>query len=65
MVAVDSVGTRVMGLDPRRIFHIYLAEEKGLGTLDLDRIEVVGSKIGDVEMRCSPEYNQRGTMLPP
>jgi len=65
MVAVDSVATHVMGLDPRKIFHIYLSEEKGLGTLDLDRIEVLGAKIEDVEMRCNPEYEQRGIMLPP
>jgi uncharacterized protein (DUF362 family) len=63
MVAVDSVATRVMGLDPRKIFHIYLAEEKGLGTLDLNKIEILGTQIGNVEMRCNPEYDQRGTML--
>jgi len=61
MVAADSVGTRVMGLDPRKIFHMYLAEEKGLGTLD--SIDVAGARIEDVEMRCNPEYGQRGAML--
>jgi uncharacterized protein (DUF362 family) len=63
MVAVDSVATRVMGLDPRKILHICLAEEKGLGTLELDKIRILGAQIEDVQMRCNPRYDQRDTML--
>lgn len=54
-VATDAVGTAVMGFDPRalrgsKLFfncdnHLLLAEQAGLGTADLSRIEVVGLPI--------------------
>ncbi len=57
-VATDAVGLAVMGFDPMADRGVYpfmtsdnmlrLAEEAGLGTRDLKRIEVVGSPIKDV-----------------
>jgi len=44
-VAADAVGALVMGIDPREVRHLVLAERKGLGTLRLDDIEVVGEPI--------------------
>ena len=50
-VSVDTVGTSIMGFDPRAnragVFarcenHLLLAEQKGLGTADLPRIDVRG-----------------------
>ena len=41
-VAVDSVCSRIIGLDPRDIEHIELARERGFGPTDLDDIELSG-----------------------
>jgi uncharacterized protein (DUF362 family) len=59
MVAVDSVATRVMGFNPQRILHLYLSRNKGLGNLELNKIDVLGLSIRDVEMQCNPEFSQR------
>ncbi len=60
-VATDAVSMAVMGFDPRaadyatpfetRLNHVILAEQAGLGTADLSRIEVVGL---DVEAARTP-----------
>jgi uncharacterized protein (DUF362 family) len=57
-VATDAVGTALMGYDPRASkgtppFHkcdnmLLLAEEAGLGSADLSRIEVIGGKIAEL-----------------
>ncbi len=57
-VTTDAVGTAVMGFDPmadrgvapfeRCDNTLRLAEELGVGTRDLSRIEVIGAKIADV-----------------
>ena len=55
-VSVDAVGTSVMGFDPRAshadVFlrcdnHLLLAEQKGLGTADLRRIDIRGLTLDD------------------
>ncbi|MEM2393202.1 MAG: DUF362 domain-containing protein [Candidatus Bathyarchaeia archaeon] len=48
-VAVDAVGAAVMGVSPQEVKHLVLAEKKGLGTCNLNRIEVVGEKIENVK----------------
>ena len=50
-VAVDAVGAAVMGIPPHRVKHLVLAEKKGLGTCNLDKIEVIGEKIEDVKRK--------------
>ncbi|MBI5969458.1 MAG: DUF362 domain-containing protein [Deltaproteobacteria bacterium] len=47
-VAVDAVGCRVIGLDPREVRHIRLAYERKLGQMLLDEIEVVGRSVESV-----------------
>jgi len=42
-VAVDAVGARVLGRDPRSIGYIELAGRQGLGTCAVRELEVVGS----------------------
>jgi uncharacterized protein (DUF362 family) len=59
-VTTDAVGTALMGFDPMadrgtapfegRDSTLRLAEENGVGTRDLRRIEVIGPKIADVKM---------------
>lgn len=49
IVAVDTIGSLVMGVDPTEVGYIKLASERGLGTMDLREIEVVGEKIEEVK----------------
>jgi uncharacterized protein (DUF362 family) len=53
-VAVDTVCSQIIGLDPAMVFHLQLAEEKGLGTTDMSRIKIKGSRIEDVSRRFKP-----------
>ena len=57
-VAVDAVGAAVMGVSPETVKHLRHADEKGLGTCDLNQIEVVGEPIENVrkKFRRSPFY---------
>jgi uncharacterized protein (DUF362 family) len=41
-VALDAVCCRIIGIDPRSVEHIRLAEEHGFGTTDADRIALSG-----------------------
>ncbi|HDN01683.1 MAG TPA: DUF362 domain-containing protein [Candidatus Bathyarchaeota archaeon] len=51
MVAVDAVAAAVMGINPKRVKYLELAEERGLGTASLDEIEVLGERIEDVKKK--------------
>jgi uncharacterized protein (DUF362 family) len=46
VVATDAVASRVMGFDPRLIYHIRRASEKGLGSIE--GYEVVGENVESV-----------------
>lgn len=48
-VATDAVGTMVMGIDPRRVDHLCLSSEAGLGQYDPSKIEVVGAPLSTVQ----------------
>ena len=50
-VAVDAVGAAVMGVSPKGVKHLCFAEEKGLGTCDLRKIEVLGQPIESVRRK--------------
>lgn len=56
-VAVDAVAASVMGFDPRQIGYLHYADSAGLGTIDLDRITVVGDPIASVRKRFVPHSN--------
>lgn len=56
-VAVDTVTTRCMGYDHRKIDYIRYAAEQGLGTMNLDEIKIVGEKIEDVKKTFYFESN--------
>ncbi|MCP8314905.1 MAG: DUF362 domain-containing protein [archaeon] len=49
VVATDAVASRVMGFDPRLIYHIRRASEKGLGAME--GYEVVGESVESVARR--------------
>jgi uncharacterized protein (DUF362 family) len=48
IVAVDAVGSSIMGLDPRAAPTTQVAERDGLGTASLSDITILGEKIEDV-----------------
>jgi len=50
LVAVDTVGTAVMGIDPEEIGHIQLAEDIGLGVGTLSKIKVIGEPVEKVKV---------------
>lgn len=39
-VAADAVGAKILGVNPLSVKHLQLAQEKGLGTADLEKIEI-------------------------
>jgi len=64
-VAVDTVVCHIMEIDPQQVLCIRYAEEMGLGTSDLEKIEIVGKKIRDVKRRFkSPEEDIKKIEVP-
>lgn len=55
-VAVDAVGAAVMGIPPESVKHLRLAEERGLGTCNLKRIEVIGEPIERVRRKFRTSF---------
>jgi len=51
MVAVDTVATAVMGIDPNKVKYLTLAQETGLGVSNLEEIEVLGENIEEIERK--------------
>ncbi|MFP4056633.1 MAG: DUF362 domain-containing protein [Candidatus Brocadiia bacterium] len=64
IVAVDAVGCAVMGIEPRRIRHLRLAGEQGLGELDLAKIEVRGASIESVRRQFQPALWEAEVRIP-
>ncbi|MFC1532474.1 DUF362 domain-containing protein [Thermodesulfobacteriota bacterium] len=55
-VAVDTVTLMIMGIDPLKQEHAVLAEAHGIGTMNLNKIDVVGQNLSDVKRKFkSPE----------
>jgi uncharacterized protein (DUF362 family)/Pyruvate/2-oxoacid:ferredoxin oxidoreductase delta subunit len=50
-VAIDTVGTAIMEIDPKEIKHLQLASQQGLGEGDLTRIEIEGNQIKEVSRK--------------
>jgi len=55
-VAVDAVGAAVMGIPPESVKHLSLAEETGLGTSRLERIEILGEPIEKVKRKFRTSF---------
>jgi len=55
-VAVDAVGAAVMGIPPESIKHLSLAEERGLGTCDLKKIEILGEPMEKVKKKFRTSF---------
>ena len=50
-VACDAVTSAVMGYEPEEVKVTRMAHERGLGEMDLDKIDIVGEKLADVSKR--------------
>ena len=55
-VAVDSVCTRIMGLEPEEVGHIVNGWKMGLGEMKLEKIRVLGESISSVQRRFEKPY---------
>ena len=63
-VALDTVASVIIGIDPYKIIPTVKGEESGLGTIE--EIEVVGSRIEDVQKRFKlPRYSGNFNSIPP
>ena len=56
-VAIDAVAARIMGFDPMSIKFIRLGHEAGLGCGEIDRIDIVGEDISEVNWRFKGREN--------
>jgi len=63
MVAVDSVGSAVMGIDPSEVKYLGLAEKVGLGVSNLRDIDILGEDIEAVrqEFELPSRFQKGGT----
>jgi uncharacterized protein (DUF362 family) len=55
-VAVDTVGAAVMGISSEHVKHLLFAEECGLGTCHLERIQVLGEPIEKVRKKFRTSF---------
>lgn len=51
IVAVDSVASSLMGIEPEEVMTIKLGHKAGLGEMNLEKIKVAGEKFDEVKMR--------------
>lgn len=47
-IALDTVVSHIIGINPEDVVHIVKASEKNLGTMNLDDIEIIGNSIESV-----------------
>jgi ferredoxin len=47
-VALDSVVCKIIGFDPSEVLYLAKAEQKELGSTDLEKVEIIGETIKDV-----------------
>ncbi|MFQ6040727.1 MAG: DUF362 domain-containing protein [Candidatus Poribacteria bacterium] len=50
-VAVDAIASHIVGFDPMSIPTLRVAAERGLGEIDLDKIEVLGEEINNLSVK--------------
>ncbi len=51
VVETDAIGSYVMGIDPKEVLHLKLANERGLGEINIEYVKVYGERIEDVKRR--------------
>ena len=63
VVAVDTVGSAVMGFSVDEVKHLRLAGEAGLGVNDLSQIEIRGEALGDVSRPFKRPFGGRAILV--
>lgn len=53
-LAMDCLGTKIMGFDPTQILYLSSMNEAGMGQGDLDKINVMGAKLNDCLYKFKP-----------
>jgi uncharacterized protein (DUF362 family) len=48
-VAIDAVAAKIMGFDPMSIPYLRMATERGLGEARIEKIEIAGADIGEID----------------
>ena len=61
-VEVDSVCTRIMGIDPVEVKHIANASLMGLGEMDVEKIKILGERLEEVSTCFDKPYGLRATL---
>lgn len=56
-VAVDAVCAKCMGFDPMDISYLYYGNQLGIGTADLNEIDIIGEPIEHIESNFIPHAN--------
>lgn len=57
-VAVDTVGAKLMGFNPDGVLYLRYAAERGLGTNDIEQIEIDGPKIKNINRKFKTPLNE-------
>jgi uncharacterized protein (DUF362 family) len=63
-VAVDTVGTYLMGVDPGSLALLQVAQKLGLGTIDIANIRILGEELDKVRKKLLPPVFQFVSRLP-
>jgi uncharacterized protein (DUF362 family) len=61
-IAADAVASTMMGFDPSEIGYLYLADKEDQGTIDISKIQIVGSGPSHVGKVVKPHPNMREEM---
>ena len=65
-IALDAVASTIMGFSPSDIPMLRIAQERGLGTIDTNKITVLGEKIEDVKIDFKKPFRiYKGLMFLP
>jgi uncharacterized protein (DUF362 family) len=59
-LALDTLGTKIMGFDPTQILYMSSMNEAGLGQGDLDKINVLGANLNDCLFKFKPHKDIAG-----
>lgn len=53
-LAMDTLGTKIMGFDPKEVLYLSSMNEAGMGQGDLDKIKVLGANLNDCLFKFKP-----------
>jgi len=62
LVATDAVGSAAMCIDNQKVLHLNMAQERGLGVNDLEKIIVIGRSLDEVRHPANPHNPSQGEL---